>query len=438
MTVTGIIAEYNPFHTGHAYHLEQARKSTGADYIIVVMSPDFVQRGEPAVFDKYTRTKMALENGADLVLELPVSYAAGSAEYFARGGVSVLNGLGVVDYLCFGCETPDAASLRDTARILLEEPGEYRPALKEGLKKGLTFPQARQAALQAYLNSLPAHSCRKPHPLAKAPDEVPNGERETELLSSPNNILGLEYCKAILELSSSIRPHPILRTGSAFSSPDLTGAFCSAAAIRRSLTCSCTDELLKKYIPDCVWEDFQAARKALLLPGDLLPLLIQKLIYTEDFEHILDVSPDLADRIRTNRFLCPGKSYEDIVGLLRTKQVTDARIRRALLHIILDITTEDLDSFRQTGTAFYARVLGFRRDAAPLLHAIKKSSGFPLLTKMSRASDQLDETGQKMLRQDFSASHLYRSLQSIKYSLPFRTEYEHSPILIEKNFHALA
>ncbi len=188
MKVTGIIAEYNPFHQGHAYHLARARELTGADRLLVVMGGNFMQRGEPAIVDKYARAEMALKNGADLVLELPAAAATGSAEYFAEGAVELLDVSGVVDALCFGSELGKLAPLEKAAALLLEEPEEYRQLLREELKRGKNFPEARETALSAFFP-------------------------ERELLSAPNNILAIEYLKALKRRKSSIEAVTIPRLG---------------------------------------------------------------------------------------------------------------------------------------------------------------------------------------------------------------------------------
>ncbi|MCC8067035.1 MAG: nucleotidyltransferase family protein [Clostridiales bacterium] len=450
MRTVGIVAEYNPFHTGHEYHIRKAKALTGAAYAVVVMSPDFVQRGEPAIFDKYTRAGMALNCGADLVIELPVCYATGSAEHFAEGGVRMLDSLGVVDALCFGVESGNAALFQNAAEVLLEEPDTYRMALRDGLKKGLTFPQARASALPA----------------------IPEiGSECARLLSTPNNTLGVEYCKALLKCDSKIMPVPIDRIGSGYSSQSLDGTFCSATALRRaihtaynesrisiqsqitrSLICEkkkespetvrekIENELIKPeeslcgklswYIPKKCEDLFWYACKTPVFPDDLLPLLYQKLICCEDFENILDLTPDLTDRIRARRFDCIGKSFDEIVTLLKTKQMTESRIRRVLLHLILGIQGETAETARSQGTVFYAHLLGFRTDAAPLLHEIKKRSILPLISKTTHASDLLSGNELQMWEQDIAVSHLYRSLLAHQYKIPFRSEYEISPIRI--------
>lgn len=511
MRTVGIIAEYNPFHTGHEYHIKKAKEAAGADYAIVVMSPDFVQRGEPAIFDKYTRTRMALLGGADLVIELPICYAAGSAEYFADGAVAMLDSLGVVDALCFGGESDDVNLFQKTAEILLEEPEEYVQMLREALKQGKTYPQARCEAMDKHIrfqiqgNETNAHkikaadslqknslsmSCFKPVNSADNITSAIKGSSDltgsaasiARFLATPNNILGTEYCKALLKRGSLITPRPIKRQGSDYNSSSLNGTFCSATAIRNVITTcggskstlsgvpelrqehtfSCSSlsshesartgfhkdaalwhqvpsgysvsrlysDILLPYIPKRCQDLFLSAASFALTPDDFLPYLNQKLLFMDTFSSILDISSDLSDRIKSNRFKCIGKSYEEFVSELKTRQITEARIRRALLHLILDIQTEAVTDFRENGTVFYARVLGFRRSASPLLHEIKRQTQIPFVVKNSAAEKKLSETAWKMWRQDFYAAHLYRSILASRHGIAFRTEYECSPIIL--------
>lgn len=476
MRTVGIIAEYNPFHSGHEYHLKEAKKRAGADYAVVVMSPDFVQRGTPAVFDKYTRAEMALRAGADLVLELPVCYSCGSAEFFAEGAVALLDRLGVVDALCFGSEAEEAevfSEFKNTqtslfaraADFLLNEPESYRKRLQSLLRAGKTFPQARAEALQAEDPALAV------------------------LLGTPNNVLGVEYCKALHKFSSAIRPLPIRREGNGYDSTALEGDFCSATALRQALlTASCpessdsvpdkslfsrcsditgireselfhvsdSDRLSQKkgtdqnlfaqilpYVPTNCHSLFEKAAATPVSPDDLLPFLIPKLLERDDFSDILDISSDLSDRIAKLRFSCIGRSYGEIVDLLKTRQLTQVRIQRALLHLILGLRAEDLHAFRTDQMIYYAKVLGFRSNASPLLHEIKKSSRIPLIVKPAKAASLLKEywgdesqssaNAGQMLRQDLLASHLYRSILSYKYQIPFRSEYQLSPIILSES-----
>ncbi|MCI6867388.1 MAG: nucleotidyltransferase family protein [Lachnospiraceae bacterium] len=422
MRTVGIIAEYNPFHTGHAYHIAQAKKISGADYAMVIMSPDFVQRGTPAVFDKYTRTQMALQCGADLVIELPVCYASGSAEFFAEGAIALLNRIGVVDTLVFGAEHDDLALFQATADLLLEEPEAYSKMLKAFLKEGFTYPKARSEALIRTLESN-TFSC------------IQNDSGNTQsylssFLSSPNNILGIEYCKALKKTKSRIMPIPLLRFGSSYNSTSLDGVFCSASALREGIQREEDMEELLPFIPVSCRPLFLDSLKRTVFADDMLPFIVNKLLTEQSFSHILDISLDLSERIQNLRFPSIGKSFDELSESLKTKQVTKARINRALVHLLLDIRTDAVDSFRQKGTVFYAKVLGFSKNAVSLLHAIKENSDLPFLTKPAKADSLLQGAGLNMWKQDLYASHLYRSVVSCKYHVPFRTEWETSPIIL--------
>lgn len=443
MKVTGIIAEYNPFHNGHRYHIEQARNSTGADYIVVIMSGDFTQRGTPACFDKFTRTKMALQNGADLVLELPVCYATSSAETFAEGGVFLLNQTGIIDYLCFGAEpvnqttlpsesnlnhkittfttntatdktsNKENASLSNealssqhflqTAAFFANEPAEYKQKLKEYLKAGHSFPTARNLAATSFLS-----------------------ETEAQLLASPNNLLGLEYCKALLKKHSAITPVPITRSGAGYHDTTISAHdFASASAIRKELQSSLEkqnpiSENLKFAVPASVAEQFQTKPFLYMTEEDFYPLLYYRLLY-EDMtpDYFFDFSKELTDRLKKAP-LPP--SYETLVEYLKTKQYTRTRIERALLHVLLQITTTDFQSFRENETG-YLRMLGFRKDASPLLRALQNNASLPVITKLSDAKKKLSTNAYAMLSHDIRAARLYNAQVYHKYQVLLPDEY---------------
>ena len=454
MRTVGIIAEYNPLHTGHQYHIQKAREMANADYAVVVMSPDFVQRGTPSIFDKYTRTRMALLAGADLVLELPVCYATGSAEYFARGAIGMLDAMGCIDAVCFGSEMADGSMLSQLADILAAEPPAYQDVLRREQKAGRTFPQARTAALAALLNASAVFSNDISPENAKHPESdfatCFSSEELLQQLSMPNNILALEYCRALRNLSSSITPLPLLRQGNGYHDESLGEAFCSATALREALlqgswqeqTLTTQPDLtaLLSYIPKACRPLFLTAARTPVTADDFLPLLSEKLLTISDFSEYLDISPELSDRIRKLHFSCIGKSFAEITALLKTRQLTEARIRRALLHLLLGIRQGTLSCYQINGTVFYARLLGFRKTAGPLLHAIKHSAAVPLLAKPSDAetilndfySEQPDQLccALEMLRTGFLASHRYEGVSSYKYRRKFVPEYKKSPILI--------
>lgn len=420
MNITGIIAEYNPFHNGHLYQIEQVKKN-GTDFIIVIMSGDFLQRGTPAILDKWTRTNMALSAGADLVIELPAVFATASAQYFARGGVSILDKLGVINTLSFGCETDDLSLLKECAFYLCEEPDEYKEKLQSFIKEGKSFPKAREEALTSLL-----------------------GQKVAAFVSSPNNILGLEYCIALLERGSSIQPMPILRKGSGYHDKDLTeNILPSATAIRGQLadiinathmndlslndthvrTPFFTESNLSDYVPERVASILEENKDKLLLSKDTLSLLLKYKLLSKinDLDTYADVTPDLADKIRKNL-----NSYENItqfIDLLKSKNLTHTRISRALTHILLDITQNMYTDVKIHDYAPYARVLGFHKHALPLLSEIGKNTSIPLITKLADASTLLSEQNYTLLEHDIFCSHVYESVITDKSGTLFQNEF---------------
>lgn len=380
MKITGLITEYNPFHKGHEYHIKQAKEVTGADYIIVVMSGDFVQRGTPACVQKHVRAHMALVSGADLVLELPVAYATGSAELFAQGAVSILHHLGVVDYICFGSECGTTESLMEIARLLVDEPDWYRASLQEHLKNGLSYPAARAAAIPKY----------------------------SELLSSPNNILGIEYCKALLRLNSHIQPISIKRKGNLYHAEQLNENLPSATAIRKQLLNETST--LERQIPKDALSILskEIDTSGIVTDNDFSQMLLYRLLSAaspQELASYMDVSDELAARI----FKCRTQfiSFDQFADLLKTKELTRTRINRALLHILLDIK-------KGQPTAVYARMLGFRKDAAPLLSLIKNHATIPFFSKTSTIFDLLNSDQQLLFKKSIDASLLYESILSQK------------------------
>ena len=311
MKVTAIISEYNPFHKGHLYHIETAKKETKADFVIAIMSGNFVQRGTPAIFDKYTRTEAALRSGVDLVLELPAMYATASAEYFALGGVALANTLGIVDYLSFGSEYGQADKFMEAASLLLHEPEEMKQPLKDALKEGLSYPAAR------------AYAVKTSHP------------ELAELLETPNNILGIEYCKALLKLNSTIVPHTIKRQGQDYHSDSTDAGFASATGIRRLLKeqKESSRQLLQKQLPPASYNLLNNYWGTSPLTEDDLSMLLRYKLITENRTHLTEyfgVNRDLSNRIykHLNEF----ESFSSFAELLKTKNITRTAINRALLH----------------------------------------------------------------------------------------------------------
>lgn len=435
MKTAGIIAEYNPFHDGHRYLIRKARELTGADYVVVVMSGDFVQRGEPSVFDKYTRTAMALEGGADLVLEMPVRFATSSAEDFAACGVSLLDRLGVIDILCFGSELGQLERLEQAAKILVAEPETFREELRRGLAAGHSFPRAREMALEKVMKSgCPEGSGQGSRDGNSQGSWDGNDDRHLSqaqkeplqtVLSSPNNILGIEYLKALKRRNSRIRPLTIRREGQGYHDTALPEGedlpFPSASAIRRAIregAMAGSGDSQPSPVP--IFPD----DLSLLLNARLLELCSQN----QDLTVFSDVSPELASRIR--RDLLEFDTFSGRIVRLKTRQLTYTRISRALVHILLGITGEEVARSRSLDYAPYLRILGFCPAAAPLLGRIRRQSSLPMVTRTAGAARQLtDPLALDMLRQDFYASHVYQSLVFHKSGKSMKNEYTRSVII---------
>lgn len=412
MKTIGIIAEYNPFHNGHQYQLEQIREQTGADYIIIAMSGDFVQRGEPAIYDKYTRTRSALNAGADLVLEIPVMFATSSAEDFAACGVSLLDQLGVVDGLCFGSECGDISALTQVAKFLVEEPEEYTTLLRQYLKQGESFPKARLQALTKVNESADETNFSSP-----------------ELLSSPNNILGIEYIKALYRRDSFIQPLTIKRSGHDYHDNNISGQFASATALRKAIA-EGTFTMLHTQMPDFAYQILSEATP--IFPDDCTLLLnyqILKLIDSGmDLTTFLDMSSELADRIQHQ--CLQFDTFTGRIQNLKTKQYTYTRISRVLLHLLLEITEEQAQTYRRQDYTSYARVLGFRKQAEPLLRQIKEHTTLPLVTKIADAEKRLSKDAWQALQHDLHCSHLYQAIIQQKSQTVPCNEYTHPIVII--------
>lgn len=428
MKIVGLIAEYNPFHNGHQYHIQKAKELTGADYAIVIMSGDYVQRGVPAIMPKRLRAEMALKCGAAAVFELPVCYATGSAEIFALGAVSFLEQLGIVDAICFGSECNDMDGLQKIAGILCEEPEEYRIFLQKNLKNGMSFPAARQDALAAYMKT----------------------EDASFLLNDPNNILGVEYLKALKKLGSSIMPYTIRRQGSHYHDRELHSGYSSASAIRSLLAYSSSAldttstgrtfentpfgnilSELEDQVPHRCLELLQDYHKVKypVYQNDFSLILKYKLLNKQPDTLIryMDVSEELANRIcnQLNHFF----NYKQFCELLKTREVTQTRINRALLHIMLGIKKKPVAEALAEDIHYYAHLLGFRKDSEKVISAIAKKGKLPLLTKLYD-TQTLPKQGRKMLTQDVLASNLYTSVITDKYKTAFENEYNQGVLKI--------
>lgn len=436
MKTVGIIAEYNPFHNGHLYQLKKAKEITGADFAVVVMSGDFTQRGTPAVFDKYTRCRLSLLAGADLCIELPVVYATASADFFAKGAVSLLSALGV-DALCFGSECGEIAPLREIASLLFAEPPAYKEALNKALKEGLSFPSARSVAVRkcAHAGSLPGADVSSSGSLSGMDAAA------SDILGSPNNILGIEYLKALLALEKNGQhapvPYTIKREGDGYLSHTLSEeSFCSAMALRKGIAEENPD--LLRYVPESIRQEFSdtCQTKSALCADDFSGMLFYKLLSEKDagYDSYLDVSSDLSDKIRKNlgTFTTFSAFCENS---LKSKDITLTRVYRSLLHILLSIKKEDLPA-----AAPYARILGFREASFEVFGCLSKEN-IPLLSRLKDASSLLSPEALSCLSKDIFAAQLYEhvrmqhmlhKLHMQKDDCPFVSEYSRPVIRISQ------
>lgn len=409
MHIAGIIAEYNPFHSGHQYHLQQTRQLTGADYLVAVISGNFVQRGEPAIFDKSIRTHMALSGGADVVLELPAPFACGSAEDFAMGAVSLLDKLGVITHLSFGSECGSLIPLGQAAQIALKEPPVYQQTIKQALRQGMSYPQARTAALSASgLN-----------------------KETASLIEKPNNLLGIEYLKALYAQNSSIQPLTVPRKGSSYHEKDLEkGKFPSASALRRAIIDSVPAcSISSGWLPSG-FEQFYSPDSCFPLCADDISSILnyQILLSQNSLVDFSDMSPELANRLH-RQALTP-LSFTRRIESLKTRQYTYTRISRALLHLLLNIRREEMDAYRKAGYSSYARILGFKKEAAPLLHQIKAHSSIPLISKAADAEKQLDTDAQRLWEKDIFCSQVYSAALQQKYNILPPDEFRRQLIIL--------
>ena len=384
MKTLGIVTEYNPFHKGHAYMIEEAKKKAGADRVVVVMSGSFVQRGEPAIFDKWTRTEAALMNGVDMVLELPVLFAAANAETFARAAVRILEETGIVDVLCFGSESGDLHSMQEAARLMENETEEFQHILKEHLDEGLSYPAARAKALEIV------------------------SQISSDILSRPNHILGLEYLKALDRYNCSMEPMTIKREGD-YNSPSLTEGFASAAAIRKALAGDRSTEALPQ-LPENVHDVYNKALSLGTAPcfwDELTPALHYKLRMstTEEIHEIAEVVEGLENRILHSIDSC--YDIKDVIDFIKTKRYTRTKIQRILLHILLDIKEKEVAYFMNLPKMPYIRVLGFKKETSGILADLTENAKVPVLTNLKKAPEVLNEDGLALLALEKTATDLH-------------------------------
>lgn len=363
MNITGIITEYNPFHNGHLYHLNSAKKVTKCDGIICIMSGNFVQRGEPALIDKWRRTEMALLNGVDLVIELPTFYALSSAEFFASGAIKILNNIGVVKNIFFGSESGNIELLYKIAKLLTFESNILQDNIKENLKTGITYAKARELAL---INILKEDSL-------------------TEVLSNSNNILGIEYIKSLIRINSNINALTMKREGSSYNDKELNTFFSSATSIRENLKNGKDISSLKPYIPEAslnILIRLVEKNYPFIFEREMYKYIKYKLITNcINFNNLFDAKEGLDNKFLKEIYF--SSSYEDLIFRVKSKRYTYTKISRLMAQIFLSLDNYSFDELIKDEN-LYARVLGFNNTGKLILKEMKKKSSIPIITKVPK------------------------------------------------------
>ena len=396
MNILGLIVEYNPFHNGHLYHLAKSLETTNATHTVAIMSGNFLQRGEPALFDKYTRAEIAVKNGIDLVIELPTMFACQSAELFAHGAVTTLNSLNCIDSICFGSEEGNVDILYTIAKILVNEPDEFKIFFKKYLDDGMLYPTARSLALFDYINKFNLINISK--------------EKLLSILNSSNNILGLEYIKCLLKLKSTIKPFTISRISASYNSENIDSNICSATAIRKSLKdyndLSLVEHVVPKATYDCL--DNKITNNFSPMFDDRYFDLIKSIVARESaiLGKYFDVNEGIENKIHQNIFTA--SSLNDLQLSIKSKRYTLTKIKRTLNNILLGITKEDMSIVKNITQMPYVRILAFNNKGREIIKCIKNNSDINIINKFSKTSFSMDDIIFKtLIDYDIKASNIY-------------------------------
>lgn len=413
MNIAGIIVEYNPLHNGHVYHINKTKELTNCDVLIAVMSGSFNQRGIPSIIDKWNKTLTALNNGVDIVIELPALYSVSSAEFFSYGAVSLLNSLGVVNSICFGSEYGDVDLLKEIAHILTDEPQEFKSLLKSSLKEGLPYPKARTAAL---LNHFEVESGHLKHYSTLHEKDLEN------ILNSSNNILGIEYIKSLKKLNSNIEIFTMKRLGASYNSSELNNIFSSATSIRKFLKLNEGLNQLQAHVPTSVLDlllklkdyDYSFTFDEMMYPY----IKYKSLLQSKNLSSIPDVIEGLDNKIIKS--LSENNSYKESIENIKSKRYTYTRISRILCQYFVGFDEYDTGYLRKQPCP-YARVLGFNEKGKSALKSIKTNSSIPLYTKIPK---ELNDT----FKLDIASTKAYSILNK---NINYNDDYLISPIILK-------
>lgn len=384
--ILGIVSEYNPFHNGHLHHLELSKQLTKTDFSVAIMSGNFVQRGDTSLINKWIKTEMALKAGVDLVIELPTVYSISSAENFADGAIKILNSLGVVDYVSFGSEIGEISLLNDISNILYKEPKEFSSLITAQLKSGISYPKARELALSQFFGS---------------------SKKYSNILNNPNNILGIEYLKALKKHKSHIKPLTIKRDYSDYNSTKVKKGIASATAIRTMIK---NNKNVHYVVPYETYELLDEEISNGRIISDL-SVFEKEIIYTlrkmtlSDIANLPDVSEGLENKIKlaANNY----NNLDDLIKNIKSKRYTQSRIQRILLYALLNISVKDINSSKRHNP--YIRVLGFNKHGKRIISAIAaanpKLNIIVSVKKFMESSN--DNTLRNMISKDILATNIY-------------------------------
>ena len=384
--ILGIVSEYNPFHNGHLMHLQKSKELTHTDFTIAVMSGNFVQRGDTSIVDKWTKAEMALKSGVDLVIELPTLYAISSAENFADGAIKILNSLGIVDYVSFGSEIGEITPLDDVASVLYKEPKEFSSLITRQLRSGLSYPKARELAIQMYFGS---------------------SQKYIDVLKNPNNILGIEYLKSLKRLKSPITPITLKRKYSDYNSNDIKSGIASATAIRTMLQ---KGKNIHYVVPYETYELLEEKKKY----GQIIPSLSifsKEIIYTlrkmtlSEIATLPDVSEGLENKIKAA--VNTSNNLEELILKIKSKRYTQSRIQRILLYALLNISEKDIAMSKKQMP--YIRVLGFNKNGKKIISAIaNQNPKLQIIVSVKKfMENNTDKHLHTMISKDIFASNVY-------------------------------
>ncbi len=413
MKICAIICEYNPFHYGHLYNIQKAKELSGADGVMCILGGNFTQRAEPAVANKYIRATMALEGGSDIVVQMPTAYACSSAEIFALAGVKIANSFNNVTHLAFGCETKNFELLKEVAEYLAKEPEEYKTELKKWLDKGNSMVMSRQKAIEELIkNNIVEFS----------------GITETiELLQKPNNILAIEYLKALIKTSSKIQPVFVQRGDSEYHSEDINGKDTSATAIRSRLLKSGKVKKIKKLVPPFSYHLLKEEIKRFGLPSnELFNDLCMFMLKTADentLKNIYDVNEGLE-----NRFIECCKDVKDLNELLldvKSKRYTYTRLKRIILRLLLGIDKSVIENIYTVKQLPYIKVIGFKAEREDILSTLNCSTN--LIIRNSNVVSNSSKYYKELAKIEDKANAVYNLLLKKNKEVP-----KYSPDLLTK------